>query len=276
MANKDEQLAAEIERIKKGGAEKYHIRNREQKKLFARDRLKLLLDDGKIEFEDGMFAECQNPELPSDGNITGVGRIYGRPVAFSASDSTVKAGSAGEKSVEKNLRIQEMAMKMNIPMFYLIDSAGARITDQIRLFPGRNQGGRTFYNQIKMSGVVPQISIMLGPSPAGAAYTPAFADIAITVEGNASAYLGSPRMAEMVTHEKVTLEEMGGARMHCSVSGLGDFLAESEEDAIAIARNYFRYMPQNYLGRPGDAEPVPPASDRPLQDIVPEAQNKPF
>ncbi len=134
MTSSADKLANEIERIKKGGAEKYHIRNREQKKLFARDRLKLLLDDGKIEFEDGMFAECLNPELPSDGNITGVGRIHGRPVAFSASDSTVKAGSAGEKSVQKNLRIQEMAMQMRIPMFYLIDSAGARITDQIRLF----------------------------------------------------------------------------------------------------------------------------------------------
>jgi acetyl-CoA carboxylase carboxyltransferase component len=276
MSNQEERLNAEIERIRRGGAEKYHMRNREQKKLFARDRLKLLLDDGRIEFEDGMFAECNNPELPSDGVITGVGRIHGRPVAFSASDSTVKAGTAGEKSVQKNLRIQEMAMQMRIPMFYLIDSAGARITDQIRLFPGRNQGGRTFYNQIKMSGVVPQISLMFGPSPAGAAYTPAFADVVIMVEGNASAYLGSPRMAEMVTREKVTLEEMGGARMHCTVSGLGDFLVQSEEEAIALAREYLRYMPQNYLQRPADAEPLPPASDRPLSEIVPEAQSKPF
>ena len=163
MTSKDEHLLAEIERINKGGAEKYHERIREQKKLFARDRLKLLLDDGKMEFEDGMFAENQNPELPADGNITGVGRIHGRPVAFSASDSTVKAGSAGEKGVQKSLRIQEMAMQMRIPIFYLIDSAGARITDQVRLFPGRNQGGRTFYNQVKMSGVVPQIAIMFGP-----------------------------------------------------------------------------------------------------------------
>src|SRR5260370_32028552 len=276
MASKDEHLLAEIERIKKGGDEKYHERNREQKKLFARDRLKLLLDDGKIEFEDGMFAENQNPELPADGNITGVGRIHGRPVAFGASDSTVKAGSAGEKGVQKSLRIQEMAMQMRIPIFYLIDSAGARIADHVRLFPGRNQGGRTFYNQVKMAGVVPQISIMFGPSPAGAAYTPSFADIAIMVEGNASAYLGSPRMAEMVTREKVTLEEMGGARMHCTVSGLGDFLVASEEEAIQVARQYFRYMPQNYLGKPAEAEAVPPASDRPLKDIVPEAQNRPF
>jgi acetyl-CoA carboxylase carboxyltransferase component len=276
MSNQEERLAEEIGRIRQGGAQKYHARNRTQQKLFARDRLRLLLDDGKIEFEDGMFAECLNPELPSDGVITGVGRIHGRPVAFSASDSTVKAGSAGEKSVQKNLRIQETAMHMRIPIFYLIDSAGARITDQIRLFPGRNQGGRTFYNQIKMSGVVPQISLMFGPSPAGAAYTPAFADVVMMVEGNASAYLGSPRMAEMVTREKVTLEEMGGARMHCTVSGLGDFLLHSEEEALALARTYVRYMPQNYLQRPADAESVPPASDRPLSEIVPAAQNQPF
>src|SRR5260370_1053848 len=120
MTSNDERLAAEIERIKKGGAEKYHARNREQKKMFARDRLKLLLDDGKIEFEDAMFAECQNPELPADAVITGVGRIDGRPVAFSASDATVKAGGAGEKAVEKNLRIQEMALQMRIPISYLI------------------------------------------------------------------------------------------------------------------------------------------------------------
>ena len=276
MPTNEERVDAEIERIKKGGPEKYHERNRKQHRLFARDRLKLLLDDGKIEFEDGMFAESQNPELPADAIITGVGRIHGRPVAFSASDSTVKAGAAGEKSVQKSLRIQDMAMQMRIPFFYLIDSAGARITDQVRLFPGRNHGGRTFYNQIKMSGVVPQIALMFGPSPAGSAYTPSFADIAIMVDGNASAYLGSPRMAEMVTREKVTLEEMGGARMHCSVSGLGDFLAENEEHAIQIARDYFRYMPQNYLGQPEDAEPVPPSSTRPLREIVPEAQNRPF
>src|SRR5215831_20567246 len=112
MTSNADKLASEIERIIKGGAEKYHARNREQKKLFARDRLKLLLDDGKIEFEEGMFAECQNPELPADAVVTGIGRIDGRPVAFSASDSTVKAGTAGEKSVQKNLRIQEMAMQM--------------------------------------------------------------------------------------------------------------------------------------------------------------------
>src|SRR2546427_13027159 len=127
-----------------------------------------------------------------------------------------------------------------------------------------------------MSVFVTQVDNIYVPSQAGADYTPAFADIAIMVERNARAYLGSPRIAEMVIREKVTLEEMGGARMHCTVSGLGDFLVESEEDAIRTARDYFRYMPQNYLDKPADTEPQPPASDRPLKDIVLEAQNKPF
>src|SRR5258708_327009 len=202
MTSKAEQLASAIEPIKRAGAEKYHERNRAQNKLSARDRLKLLLDAGKIEFQDRMFADTQNPELPADAVITGVGRIDGRRVAFSASDSTVKAGSAGEKSVQKNLRIQELAMQMRIPMFYLIDSAGARITDQVRLFPGRNQGGRTFYNQIKMSGVVPQIAIMFGPSPAGPAHTPPLSALPPMIDGNASPYLRSPRLAHLVTPAK--------------------------------------------------------------------------
>src|SRR5215470_17360195 len=120
MTSNAERLAEEIERIKKGGAEKYHARNREQKKLFARDHLELLLVDGKIEVEDGMFAECLNPELPSDGNITGVGRIHGRPGGIRGAEATGHVGAGGGQWGEKNLRIQEMAMQMRIPIFYLI------------------------------------------------------------------------------------------------------------------------------------------------------------
>src|SRR5690554_6765942 len=135
-------------------------------------------------------------------------------------------------------------------MLYLVDSAGARITDQIEMFPNRRGAGRIFYNQIKLSGRVPQICLLFGPSAAGGAYIPAFCDIVVMVEGNASMYLGSPRMAEMVIGEKVTLEEMGGAKMHCSVSGCGDVLVESEEEAISYARTYLNYFPQNYKSKP--------------------------
>lgn len=262
--------------ITTGGAQKYHEKNAEVGKLFVRERLRLLFDED-LDAEDGMFANALAGDLPSDGVVTGLGRIHGQTVAVMANDSTVKAGSWGFRTVEKIIRIQETAMKMQIPLVYLVDSAGARITDQIDMFPGRRGAGRIFYNQVKMSGMIPQVCVLFGPSAAGGAYIPAFCDIVIMVEGNASMYLGSPRMAEMVIGEKVTLEEMGGARMHCSVSGCGDVLAPDEPHAIMAARTYLSYFPANYLA------PVPrvPALDvvsgkKAVSELIPQNQNAPF
>ena len=133
-----------------------------------------------------------------------------------ANDPTVKAGSWGARTVEKIIRLTELALRDELPVFWLVDSAGARITDQVDLFPGRRGAGRIFYNQVRLSGRVPQICCLFGPSAAGGAYIPSFCDLVIMVEGNASMYLGSPRMAEMVIGELTTLEEMGGARMHAT------------------------------------------------------------
>src|SRR5699024_9209755 len=148
-----------------------------------------------------------------------------RPVLVVANDPSVKAGSWGARTVEKIIRTTEAALSDELPVFWLIDSAGARITDQVDLFPGRRGAGRIFANQVALSGKVPQICCLFGPSAAGGAYIPAFCDVVIMVEGNASMYLGSPRMAEKVVGEQVSLEEMGGARMHATVSGCGDQLA---------------------------------------------------
>ncbi len=209
------QLKERVERIRKGGAPKYHEKLKEQNKLFVRERLELLFDD-KFQLEDGLFANGLEESLPADGVVTAIGKVNGQTVCVMANDSTVKAGSWGARTVEKIIRIQETAEKMRVPLIYLVDSAGARITDQIEMFPGRRGAGRIFYNQVKLSGVIPQVCILFGPSAAGGAYIPAFCDLVIMVENNASMYLGSPRMAEMVIGEKVSLEEMGGARMHCS------------------------------------------------------------
>ena len=141
-----------------------------------------------------------------------------------ANDSTVKAGSWGARTVEKIVRLTETALRHELPVVYLVDSAGARITDQVELFPGRRGAGRIFANQVRLSGRVPQVCCLFGPSAAGGAYIPAFCDVVFMVEGNASMYLGSPRMAEVVIGENATLEEMGGARMHATVSGCGDNL----------------------------------------------------
>ena len=263
-------------RIEKGGDPKYHTKNAESGKLFVRERLKLLLDPDSFA-EDGVFANMLESGLPADGVVTGTGTIAGRTVCVMANDSTVKAGSWGKRTVEKIIRIQETAGKLGVPLFYLVDSAGARITDQIEMFPGRRGAGRIFYNQVRMSGFIPQICILFGPSAAGGAYIPAFCDVVIMVDKNAAMYLGSPRMAEMVIGEKVTLEEMGGAKMHCEVSGCGDFLAKDEADAIAIAHRYFAYMPQNVHHKPAveDAK-LPNPQAKAFSAILPTNQNSPF
>ena len=140
-----------------------------------------------------------------------------------------------------------MALRDELPMFWLVDSAGARITDQVDLFPGRRGAGRIFYNQVALSGQVPQICCLFGPSAAGGAYIPAFCDVVIMVEGNASMYLGSPRMAEMVIGEKTTLEEMGGARMHATVSGVRRQPGGRRRGrASTQASSYFSYLPPNW------------------------------
>ncbi|WP_437513647.1 acyl-CoA carboxylase subunit beta [Sorangium sp. So ce1099] len=272
----DQKLRELTARIEKGGAQKYHDKNAEQGKLFARQRVALLLDEGSF-IEDAALANALDPELPADGVITGTGTMGGRPVCVMANDSTVKAGSWGRRTVEKILRVQETARRLRCPLLYLVDSAGARITDQIEMFPGRRGAGRIFYNQVELSGLVPQICLLFGPSAAGGAYIPAFCDVVCMVESNASMYLGSPRMAEMVIGEKVTLEELGGARMHCSVSGCGDVLVKTEEEAIAFAKRYVAFMPQSSAEAPPRVEPRPEKpGQRPLEDVIPADENKPF
>ncbi len=229
-----------------------------QGKLFVRDRLALLLDENSL-VEDALLANTMAADLPADGVVTGVGTIEGRPVCVMANDPTVKAGSWGARTVEKIVRLTEYALRHELPVVWLVDSAGARITDQVELFPGRRGAGRIFYNQVKLSGKVPQICCLFGPSAAGGAYIPSFCDIVIMVEGNASMYLGSPRMAEMVIGEHATLEEMGGARMHATVSGCGDNLASDDVDAIEQAKAVLAYLPQTWKEDPPIYEAVPPA-----------------
>ncbi|MDM5212697.1 acyl-CoA carboxylase subunit beta [Peribacillus sp. NJ4] len=271
-----DKLTETVETIKKGGLEKYHQKNAEKGKLFVRERLELLFDEG-VEIEDAFFANCASDGLPADGVVTGIGKINGQRVCVMANDSTVKAGSWGARTVEKIIRIQETADKLQLPLLYLVDSAGARITDQVEMFPGRRGAGRIFYNQVKLSGKVPQICLLFGPSAAGGAYIPAFCDIVVMVEGNASMYLGSPRMAEMVIGEKVSEEEMGGAKMHCSVSGCGDVLVKSEEESIAFARRYLSYFPGNYQEKPKATTPELPADfEKTLEELIPKNQNAAF
>ncbi|HEV2888953.1 MAG TPA: carboxyl transferase domain-containing protein, partial [Frankiaceae bacterium] len=258
-----------------GGHPKYHEANAAKGKLFARERIDLLLDEGSFT-EDGLYANVLAGDLPADGVVTGTGLIDGRPVCVMANDSTVKAGSWGARTVEKIIRIIETAYRTQVPMVYLVDSAGARITDQVDLFPGRRGAGKIFHTQVRASGSIPQVCALFGPSAAGGAYIPAFCDIVVMVEGNASMYLGSPRMAEMVVGEKTTLEEMGGAKMHCSVSGCGTHLVKTEPEALDVVKRHLSYLPSNHLGTPPSAEAREPKAGIDLRALVPVEERKAF
>ncbi|MEZ4472521.1 MAG: acyl-CoA carboxylase subunit beta [bacterium] len=275
MATDTQTLKRTTEAVLQGGAARYHEANEARGKLFVRDRIARLVDADSF-VEDGLFANCLAGDLPADGVVTGLARVDGRPVAIMANDSTVKAGSWGARTVEKIIRIQEQAAKRRCPLLYLVDSAGARITDQVEMFPGRRGAGRIFYNEVRLSGVIPQICLLFGPSAAGGAYIPAFCDVVVMVDKNASMYLGSPRMAEMVIGEQVSLEEMGGARMHTGESGCGDVLVKTEAEALAWCRSYLGYLPSNFSQQPPRAEPKAPAPHPPVDEIVPAQQNKLF
>lgn len=271
-------LRAARKRAVAGGTPKYHEKNAAEGKLFCRERLRLLFDPEAEFTEDGLYANNQAGDLPADGVVIGIGRIHGRPVAVMANDSTIKAGSWGARTVEKIIRIQETAGRLRIPLVYLVDSAGARITDQLDMFPGRRHAGRIFNNQVALSGSIPQICLLFGPSAAGGAYIPAFCDVVFMVDKNASMYLGSPRMAEMVIGEKTTLEEMGGARMHCEVSGCGDLLAKSEAECLQKCRDYLSYLPQHAAATPAEAAPgvsrLVRAAAKRVDDILPKNHNQ--
>ncbi len=272
----DDQVRKHVERARQGNLEREREKLARQGKLFVRDRLARLLDPGSLA-EDGLLANALAGDLPADGVVTGVGRIDGRAVCVMANDPTVKAGSWGARTVEKIVRLTETALRHELPVVYLVDSAGARITDQVELFPGRRGAGRIFANQVRLSGRVPQVCCLFGPSAAGGAYIPAFCDVVFMVEGNASMYLGSPRMAEEVIGEDTTLEEMGGARMHATVSGSGDNLVADDDGALEAAKRWLSYLPSSWRESPLAIEAgAPRANAKQIGDIVPAEERRAY
>jgi acetyl-CoA carboxylase carboxyltransferase component len=270
-----EQLRQKVSAALTGGSESARARHADAGKMMVRERLRLLFDDG-FAFEDGLLAgHARN--LPSDAIVTCVGKVHGRDVAVIANDMTVKAGSWGHTTFLKLTRMQELAKETGLPLVYLVDSAGARVDEQADSYLGRRAWGNIFYNQVVTSGIVPQVCALFGPSPAGAAYIPALCDLTIMVDKQATAMLGSPRMAKMTVGEDISEEELGGARMHCSVSGLGDVLVETEAEAIAKVRAYLSYLPSVWTERPAAISARPPApQEKPIEAIVPENQNLPY
>lgn len=274
-ATREDKIRADIEKIKRGGPEKYRQGLSKEGKLFVRDRLRLYFPGGPT-FEDGLFANNLKDDLPADGMVTGVGDLDGRTVYFMANDYTVKAGSMAEKGVEKFLRVQERALRSKKPILYLVDSSGGRITDQSGFFANLRGIGKYFYYHALLSGVVPQISVLYGPCIAGAAYTPVFCDFSIMVRGMSALAIASPRMVEMVTGEVVDLQTLGGADLHMRESGSCHLIAEDEDHAAQLASDLLSYLPDHFEQKPPRYESRPPTKSVNIDDVVPEDPNKAF
>jgi acetyl-CoA carboxylase carboxyltransferase component len=286
-------LRDEIDDIRAGGPRKYRDRLSERGKLFVRDRLDLWFGgegDGVI-FEDGKFANFDSwhpdsPEagvgddgdrLPADGLITGAAEFEGRKLHFMANDFTVKAGSMARLGVEKFLRMQQRALKSGRPVLYLMDSSGGRIDQQTGFFANREGIGKYYYNHSMLSGRVPQICVLYGPCIAGAAYTPVFADFTVMVEGMSAMAIASPRMVEMVTGEQISMQELGGARMHAEESGSADLVARDEEHARELVADLIAYLPDRAGEKPPRSETVPPKySPAGIDELIPESPNRPY
>jgi len=280
VTEREERLRGEIEEILTGGPPRGHEKIDELGKKFARERLDMIFDE--IEYEDGTFAGYDEDfETPADGMITGVGRIDGRKVFFTANDYTVKAGSLGQMGVEKELRLAERAAEVGAPILRLIDSTGARLdasdSDPGDTHAGRYTGGKMFYNQCIHSGQVPQIGVLYGPDIAGSAYTPVFCDFLVMVEEIAGMAIASPRIVEAMTGEQVTMQELGGPNIHARHSGSADLVVPDEETAAEKARDLLTYLPQNHSETTPRQEPVPPQQNpKGLDQVVPDEPNEAY
>ncbi|MGE4158050.1 MAG: carboxyl transferase domain-containing protein [Planctomycetota bacterium] len=234
------------QQVAQGGGEKAVAHFRKQNKLLPRERIRLLLDPGSSFLELGMMAAWDHYEgqAPSAGIVTGIGSIHGHEVMVVANDGSVKGGSYFPLTVKKHLRAQEVAMENRLPCVYLVDSGGAFLPLQDEVFPDRDHFGRIFYNQARMSaeGLL-QVSVVLGFCTAGGAYVPAMSDESIMVKGQGSIFLAGPPLVKAATGEEISVEELGGAEVHCRVSGVADHMAGSEKEALERARAVFAHLP---------------------------------
>jgi 3-methylcrotonyl-CoA carboxylase beta subunit/propionyl-CoA carboxylase len=222
-----------------GGGAKYLERHRAQGKLPVRERIDALLDEGSSFLELSPLAawDMYDNDAPAAGLITGIGRVSGREVLIIANDATVKGGTYYPLTVKKHVRAQEVALQNRLPCVYLVDSGGAFLPLQAEVFPDRNDFGRIFFNQARMSAErIPQIASVMGSCTAGGAYLPAMSDQTIIVKGTGTIFLGGPPLVKAATGEEVTAEDLGGADVHTRLSGVADYFAEDDEHALQIVR----------------------------------------
>lgn len=272
MPERLEQLEEERNRIRLGGGQARLDKQHDRGKMTARERITKLVDEDTFQ-ETGMFAKhrtthfgMDKADAPADGVVTGSGAVYGRPVHIASQDFSVMGGSAGEMQSNKVVAMMKASTTTGTPFVFINDSGGARVQEGIDSLSGY---GRVFYNNVLLSGLVPQVSIIAGPCAGGAAYSPALTDFIIQTR-KANMFITGPKVIESVTGEKVTADELGGADAHMSTAGNIHFVADDDEQAILIAQKLLSFLPQNNTEEPPIVDPdevVEP--DESLRDIVP-------
>ncbi|NLP29500.1 MAG: methylmalonyl-CoA carboxyltransferase [Clostridiales bacterium] len=279
--NKIEELRSKKEKLELGGGQKRIDSQHAKGKLTARERIKLLFDEGSfVEMDTFVSHRCtnfgmENVEAPGDGVVTGYGTIDGRLVFAFAQDFTVLGGSLGEYHAEKIVKVQNMALKMGAPIIGLNDSGGARIQEGVTSLSGF---GKIFYNNTIASGVIPQIAVIMGPCAGGAVYSPAIMDYVFMVDKTSQMFITGPQVIKTVTGEEISAEKLGGAMAHNSISGVAHFIGKNDEDTLASVRKLISYLPSNNLETP----PVYESTDDPnrlipeFNEIIPENPNKAY
>ncbi|TLP99533.1 methylcrotonoyl-CoA carboxylase [Nesterenkonia salmonea] len=283
-AEVNHQLAAALKdnlhRAALGGPGKSRQRHLDRGRLLPRDRVNRLLDEGSPFLEIGALAAhgMYNDDAPAAGIITGIGLVHGRQVMVVCNDSTVKGGTYFPITVKKHLRAQEIAAENHLPCIYLVDSGGAFLPMQDEVFPDRDHFGRIFYNQANLSArKIPQIAAVLGSCTAGGAYVPAMSDESVIVRNQGTIFLGGPPLVKAATGEVVTAEDLGGARVHTSESGVADHIAENDDHALQIIRDIVDTLPASSEPAWQVKAPKPPRSNvDELYGIIPTDVNQPM
>jgi 3-methylcrotonyl-CoA carboxylase beta subunit len=273
-------LAAQAEAVRLGGGEVARARHVARGKLLPRERVQTLLDPLSPFLEVGQLAAhgLYNNEVPAAGMIAGIGRVSGRECMIVANDATVKGGTYFPMTVKKHLRAQEIAQQNRLPCLYLVDSGGANLPNQDEVFPDRDHFGRIFYNQAQMSAAgIAQIAVVMGSCTAGGAYVPAMSDESVIVGNQGTIFLAGPPLVRAATGEVVSAEELGGADVHCRISGVTDHFAENDSHALGIARDIVARLNTEKRPQLVVRQPVDPLHDaKEIYGIVSADRKRPF
>ena len=274
-----DELLSHIREASLGGPQTQRERHTKRGKLLARERIDKLIDPNTPFLELSTLAANgqYNDDFPSAGIVTGIGLIHGREVMIVANDATVKGGTYIHETIKKHLRAQEIAEENQLPAVYMVDSGGIFLPEQANVFSDKDDFGRIFYNQARMSAAgIPQIAIVMGSCTAGGAYVPAMSDETIIVRNQGTIFLAGPPLVKAATGEVVTEEELGGAEVHTTLSGVADHLAENDEHALEICRDIFKHLPRapKQLLHREESQPPKFATEE-LYQLIPQA-NKPW